>query len=454
MNGRRVALGGLAGLLAVLLVGVAVLVADRAVFDRRSPGEAIRYLERRLQGHPRFEALAGPVLARWRTQVERPVALSELPAFGRGPRALGPVANAIVVADVAALRDAVSRARPGDVLLLAPGRYRIDATLHPRVAGRADAPITLRGGPGAVLESNTTEAIKIDQPFWVFEGLRMRGTCRADHDCEHAFHVVGGAVGTVIRDCRLEDFNAALKVNGEDGRFPDGGRLERCDLINGGPRETDRPVSPVDIVGASGWTVADNRVVHFVKRGGNGVSYGIFMKGGGRNGRIERNVVVCTPNDISQAGVRVGISLGGGLTGDEACRQQPCLVEHQNGLVASNLVAHCNDAGIDVNRSTDSRIEHNTLVNTAGILLRDEPSSALLRANLFDGRIRVRAPAMAESIDNRAGDLRRWFAGADALDLRWTTQPDEVPTAGTAPDLCGRARGSGGPPGALSGAPC
>ena len=34
------------------------------------------------------------------------------------------------------------------------------------------------------------------------------------------------------------------------------------------------------------------------------------------------------------------------------------------GLAANNVVAHCNDAGIDVNRSSQIALAHNTLINT------------------------------------------------------------------------------------------
>jgi parallel beta-helix repeat protein len=266
--------------------------------------------------------------------------------------------------------------------------------------------------------------------------------------------VVGGALGTVIRHNRLQDFNAAIKVNGENGRFPDNGRLLHNHIANQAPRLTDRPVTPVDIVAASGWVVSDNVVAHFAKDGGNRISYGIFMKGGGRQGRIERNLVVCTPANPSQPGVRVGISLGGGGSGAAVCREQPCLVEHHGGVVANNVVAHCNDAGIDVNRSTGSEIRHNTLINTAGIQLRDDPSSARVRANLFDGRLRVRSPAVAEAADNLDGDTRRWWADADRLDLAWKQRPEPVTTADESTDFCGRARGPLSLPGALDGAPC
>lgn len=449
MTARRLILA-LATVLALATAGGALAMGQ--LLEQHSPGELIRYLQRRLEGHPTLQAVALPPLDWWQQQVERPVALQHWTTLGRGPRPAGPVpAGALEVASVAALRQALREANPGQVIQLLPGLYRIEATLRPGQAGRAGAPITLRGGPGVRLESTTTEAFKVEQPHWVFEHLELQGRCRQDHDCEHAFHVVGAALGTVIRDNRLLDFNAAIKVNGEQGRYPDGGQLHHNHIANAGPRMTERPVTPVDIVAASGWVVGDNLVANFSK---SGVSYGIFMKGGGQRGRIERNLVVCTPAGISQPGQRIGISLGGGSTGAESCRERPCLTEHRDGVVANNVVAHCNDAGLDVNRATGAELRHNTLINTAGILVRGDPSSAMVRANLFDGALRVRPPAQASALHNAGLSAAEALADADRLDLAWRRRPDPVPSADEATDFCGRPRGPQSLPGALAGEPC
>jgi len=450
---------GLAVLATALLLGSAAWWVAHSVFQEVSPGQTIRYLERRLLGHPKLEAVALPVLARWRAEVERPAPadvrdLRPAPPASTGPA--GATGRTLPVSSVQDLARALNQVQPGETIALAAGVYRIGNTLYPRQAGRADAPITLRAAPGAdvTLESVTTEAFKLAQPHWHIEHLTWRGACRSEHDCEHALHVVGAAVGTVIRHNAFLDFNSAIKVNGERGAFPDDGLIAHNRLVNRGPRRIERPLTPIDIVAASRWVVSDNLIANFVKNGSNGVSYGAFMKGGGRDGRIERNLVVCTLGNVSQPGQRVGLSMGGGLTGESVCREQPCLVEHYNGVIANNIVAHCNDVGIDVNRSTGAQIQHNTLINTAGISPRGEPSNAQVRANLLDGRVRARPPATVEAQDNLATDLRSIFEDADGLNLRWRRQPSPVPTANEARDFCGRQRGPQSPPGALTDGPC
>src|SRR3546814_14592181 len=86
-------------------------------------------------------------------------------------------------------------------------------------------PIVVRAPAlGAVrLQFSLLEGFRVLAPFWIFENLVIEGTCETDHRCEHAFHIVGDAAGTVIQNNWVTDFNAAVKVNGKDGRYHDEG---------------------------------------------------------------------------------------------------------------------------------------------------------------------------------------------------------------------------------------
>ena len=288
------------------------------------------------------------------------------------------------------------------------------------------------------LRADTVEAIVVNQPYWVFENLTLRGVCVQDSRCEHAFHVVGRARATVLRNNRIEDFNAQIKLNGEDGHWPDDGLVQFNTLIDTRARRTARPVTPVDLVAASGWRLADNLVSGFVKAGGDRISYGLYMKGGGHGGRIERNLVVCSPADISRPGVRVGLSFGGGGTAAENCRDARCEAEHSGGLMANNVVAHCNDFGIDVFRSSNATVAFNTLVNTAGIDVRRVPASAALIGNVLDGRLRTRDGGQTSTQSNLVTTLPAVMQAPDRLALRWTAAPDPVPAiAAVTDDFCG-----------------
>jgi hypothetical protein len=486
-RGLVVAVGLLLSVLVLLAAGALVLAARSPEgpgaawqsWQDRHPTEMVRYARRRLEGHPKLETLALPVLARIEAHYAREPALP-LPDLGKGMRPLGLLPQAYnaaglplpalpapalltrpaqrVLLSTEALAEALRDARAGDVLELAPGTYRVHSRLNTGQPGQPGLPITLRAArPGSVtLDVDTVQAVVASQPHWVFENLVWRGVCAADGNCEHAFHVVGGAAGVVLRNNRFEDFNAAIKVNGETGFWPDAGLLQFNTFSNRRGRRTDKPVTPFDLVGASHWQVLDNHVERFIKLGGNRISFGIFMKGGGEGGRIERNLVVCTPEGVAQGGQRVGISLGGGGTDAGSCRRQPCSAEHVGGVVANNVVAHCNDSGIDVFRSPGALVAHNTLVNTLGVMVRETPAQALLQANLVEGSLQVRRGGRMETKDNTVTTGQpAGLALADALDLRWRELPPLVPRAnGIRSDFCAVARAVAGPPGATQAARC
>lgn len=450
------------------------VVAAIRELSTRTPMELVRYAERRLIGHPRLETLVSPALVLVRSVEERGAPGLPLPDLGKGQRPKGltaarydasgrPVAalplsrevmetSAIrTIRDINDLRQALASAKAGDILELAPGTYQVTSALRTAAGGSPRQPIVLRARRAgtALFEVRAVEGFVVSHPYWVFENLNWRGVC-ADHSgCEHAFHVVGPARGTIIRNNRLEDFNAHIKVNGEGGQWPDEGLLQYSTLTNAMPRQTENPVTPFDLVAASGWQVLDNLVENFI-RANDSPTYGIFMKGASQGGLIARNLVICSRNKAPDPGIRVGISLGGGGTGTTFCRDGACAFEHSNGTVANNVVAHCNDFGIDVARSTKSTIAFNTLINTEGIDLRRPPSSAVVFGNLTDGRIRQRDGTDLQADDNliKRG-LDALLAGPDRLDLRWLSTPPWVTNRPAVPtDFCGRTRGPLSPVGA------
>ena len=425
----------------------------------RTAGEILRYAEKRLSGHPRLEAVFIPVLRQIQGKVERPVLDGKLPTLGKGqqPVSRQPVVDQRhkwLVASPEELRQAIAGAVPGQVIEIQPGRYLIDKALEIVRGGSTELPIVLRAAqPGQVkIEFDTDEGFLVTGPNWVFENLDLKGVCTEDQNCEHAFHVVGKAKNTTIRNNYIEDFNAHVKVNGLGGQWPDDGLVEFNTLINTRPRMTHLPVTPFDLVGASHWLVADNLVSNFVRAGGNQISYGIFMKGGGREGHIERNLVICTPRDVSQAGARVGISFGGGGTDQAFCRNGACKAEHFSGIVSNNIIAHCNDFGIDVSRASKILVAHNTLINTAGVDIRGDHSSAIVYANLLDGRIRARNGGEILNEMNVITNMVNIFRQPDRLDLKVKAAPERVPASpAVSHDFCGDIRATTTWAGAFSG---
>ena len=469
--GQTALLAACAGLVAM---GTGWLLAYSAGISptdvgRATPAEWIRHAKEGLAAHDLLAAVLARPLDLLQASIERPPPEVTLPTLGKGqqaqplpaqqftptgepiPAGLSPAAQpaaspVLSVGSVAELVRAMAEAKAGQVIEMAAGRYRLTESISTGPRGTRDNPITLRAAtPGAaVIEVDTTQAFRVTQPFWIFENMSIRGVCRNDADCDHAFHISGKASSVVLRNNRLEDFNAHVKVNGENGRWPDHGLMQFNTLSNRRPRQTQTPVTPFDLVAASGWQVADNLISDFVNAGGNRVSYGVFMKGAGKQGRIERNVIVCTTKQISQPGSRVGLSWGGGGTQAESCRDKTCLEEHTGGLTANNVVAHCNDAGIDANRSTDTTVAHNTLINTAGIVVRGQSERVRIYGNLLEGRVRSKDGAELTQAMNEVVALNSVLVDPDRLQLdRHTPEPAAIAAiAQVGTDFCLQARGS------------
>ncbi|MDR3299074.1 MAG: hypothetical protein LBU43_03495 [Candidatus Accumulibacter sp.] len=412
-----------------VLFPTVVDASGQGLYWGRTPSELIRYSKKRLSGHPRLELMALPALNAVQRRYERPVP-EILNNLGKGQRkdsgSIALLAD-IYVSSIEELAQAMRAAQPGQTIEILPGSYEILKRLDTGTAGTMASPITVRGmRAGEVVLSvvDVSEAIKVSQPYWIFENLDFKGVCKEDRYCDHAFHVVGDARHTIIRNNRIQDFNAHIKVNGEGGAWPDAGALRFNTLTSTRPRNTTFPVTFFDLVGANGWRIEDNLIMNFVKSDGNRVSYGMFMKGNSQGGVIERNLVICTPDAISQPGIRIGISLGGGGTSDDFCRDKNCRFEHRSARVVNNIVAHCNDSGIDVFKSSDILVAHNTLINTSGIDARGAEASAMIIGNLLDGTIRSRRGASIQQEHNEVSDMRELFFDADALSLSWNRARD------------------------------
>jgi hypothetical protein len=450
----------------------------RDEYKERTAGELIRYARIRLLGHELLEAVMLPALAAIESGIERPIPGTKMPSLGKGQQSFGlaPMSfsakgqaqaepatplpyespggvNEVRVASSAELFRAMQKAQAGQTILIAPGRYAITRPLLTGAAGEAEFPITVRANkPGSVrLEVSSPVGIRLAHPFWVFENLNLRGVCEEQAHCEHAFHIVGAARSSVLRNNAMEDFNAHVRVNGEDQAWPDDGLLQFNSLSNSRPRATQRVVAPIDLVGVSRWRVLDNHISGFAKSLGNQTAYGMLIRGGGHGGRVERNLLVCSKQPGSSPGIRVGLSFGGSSGDKQFCRDN-CEVEHSAGLASNNVIAHCNDFGIDINQATSILLAHNSLINTAGIDVRSAQSSATVYGNLLDGRIRERDGARANAGMNEVRDLRQQLQDPDGLDLRWRNPVDSVPSLPLVPiDFCAQARGASSLPGALRG---
>lgn len=375
--------------------------------------------------------------------------------------ALAPIGAAraadVPVASAAELAAALGAAKAGDTIVLAAGTYDLtDASC--RADGTAAAPITVRSASplAAKVRFSGVEGFKVTGASWRFEGLDVQGVCATDSACEHAFHVSGGATGFELRGSRVVDFNAQLKVNsardaGGVMRTPHGGLVEGNELYDTHARATGNPTTKLNIDTGDGWVVRANFIHDFQKGGGDNVSYGAFMKSGGKGGVFERNLVWC--ERTLKGGVTIGLSFGGGGTANEFCAPafdpgKPCDPEHTGGTMRNNVVVGCSDVGIYLNRSQSTKILHNTLIATSGVDFRYASSTGEARGNVLAGKMRARDGASFTAVDNLtdvpSADFASWYVDPTAADLRKKGDlgalVDLASQASVTDDFCGRAR--------------
>ena len=181
-------------------------------------------------------------------------------------------ADMVPVSTASQLIAAINNAAPGDVITLAPGIYDVSQSLLCDTAGTAAQPIVVRSGAlgQSFIRFNAVEGFKVSgAALDVRESGRPRGL-PTHSNCEHAFHVVGAADFTRISHCRLHDFNAMIKGNGEGTPFvfPDDVVIESSELFNSSARQTSNPVTPIDVVGGRRWVIRGNFIHDHAKGAG------------------------------------------------------------------------------------------------------------------------------------------------------------------------------------------
>ena len=304
-------------------------------------------------------------------------------------------ARAVSVSTGPEIVAAVNSARPGDVITIAPGRYELPK-LDLRASGDAKHRIVLRAAKrGAVeLRSAAVEFMKISGADWTIENLDIAGICAEDSQCEHAFHIVGRANGTIIRGNRVRDYNAHIKGNGENGHFPNDALIENNWLFDTRPRVTENPVAPIDVVGGARWEVRGNLIADYGKRLDHPTqrtddwSYAMFLKGNSERGLIAGNIVGCDIDAPPTPSIR-GISLGGSGTGPGLCdKGGDCTTEHRQGTIWGNIVFNCGgEAGLYLFQARDTLVAGNIVVASAGVLASGVQTKAVISQNRLDGAI-------------------------------------------------------------------
>jgi len=359
--------------------------------------------------------------------------------------------------------EAVLTARPGDVIVLRPGVYRLNATpIRLTASGAVEAPIVLRAERlgDAVIEADALEAITVLGPFWHIENLVVKGVCDRADDCKDAIHVIDDANDVVISNNRLEDFNTHIKADGQDTLFPDRGRIVGNTLTDTTPRASRKPMAGIDLIGVNDWQIQDNVIADVVREAGAAPTYGASARGAGVNTVFERNVVICAWHNANRAGQQIGISLGGPGTAREMRRDKGQTgFEQVGGSVRDNLIVSCSDHGISLTRAARSVVDRNTLLDTAGIEGRFVETSGTVTANIVDGALRALDGAVLQRWDNDVPWLlslllglhpqRNYYRDPRRLDLAWRQMPAPASERTIRADLCDQPRSALAPAGAF-----
>ncbi len=102
-------------------------------------------------------------------------------------------------------------------------------------------------------------------------------------------------------------------------------------------------------------------------------------------------------------------------------RREEIDAETVGATIRNNIVMHCNDAGLYINKGKQATISNNILYNTQGIDIRYSQSNAYINNNILSGKIRLRDNGKAESTANFISS-RSFWSGREDID-NWFQSP-------------------------------
>lgn len=317
----------------------------------------------------------------------------------------------IIVLNFEELQVAIKNAVAGDTIELFPGAITVSRKVTLKASGSITEPIILRGSPHgqSVLAIKTLVGLQLSGSNIIIDNIEFSGICQDDNYCEHAIQLKGNADNIKIRNNDFVNFNAAIKSSGlnskETGQrvYPDLIHIYHNSFVNNWARKTKQAVTPIDVVGGDYWMIEANFFADFEKKLGNKVSYGAFLKGGGRFGQFSDNIVACewkVPY-TSKIHVRIGLSFGGGGTGKEFCADRVCEAEHYKGIMKHNLIMNCpTDVGIYINNGHEILISENVVFGTLGLDANIKSERIEITNNNIQGAVRWRNGSTGIEVSN------------------------------------------------------
>jgi hypothetical protein len=238
---------------------------------------------------------------------------------------------------------ALTLANTGAEIVLRAGTYNESVKVQ-------DENITIRsfeGETATIATSNTNGSP--DQTIWFQEtGGKLIN-----------INVIGGFYYAIkfekgdalVKNCRIHDSGRdCVKIVPGANNIT----IEQCEIYNSGQRD-DSNAEGIDNVNGDGFVLRES----YIHDTG---TTGVYVKGGGRNCLIERNLIMNTGN----AGVLLGF-----FTDEEFYRldndpdTNPEYYGNIDGVVRNNIIVNTSGPGIGLFASINSKVYNNTLVNVA-----------------------------------------------------------------------------------------
>jgi hypothetical protein len=319
-------------------------------------------------------------------------------------------AREINASNAAEIRTAMAEAKPGDIISIPPGEYEIPDALVAKASGTKEQPITLRtkGDTGYAklkITGKSDIGFRVLGKFWILHGLHIEGN-PATVDLIQIDATQGGG-DLRMTDCKISKCQEFLiKASRSREVAADNVILDHCEWFDCGG-------TAIDLVAGDRWIIRGNYVHDYGKDGGT--HYGIFLKGGGRFGLIESNIVE------GRAGKgTVGISFGGGLTGPQwlpLAADGKVAPEHTEGVCRNNIVIGTGDCAFHANNASKCEFYNNLAYDCGAGFQRQGsyPPDPRLINNVLSGSIRG-----GESSPNLTKVNKAWFTAPDAQDFRLT----------------------------------
>ena len=313
-------------------------------------------------------------------------------------------------ADPRSIRAAMESAQAGDIISIPPGEYDMVDTIATGNSGTPGAPIIMRtSGDKSYAKLKITAGsdvgFRIISRFWVLRGVHIEGNLTKTEDLIQIDATRGGG-DFLMSDCRVSRCREfLLKGSRNRDKGADNVTLDHCEWF-------DTNATGIDIVGGDNWIIRGNYVHDYGKDGG--VHYGMFLKGGGRNGLIEGNFV-----DGKAGKVTVGISFGGGLTDHRFLPELAggkFVPEHLNGICRNNIVINTGDCAYHTNNASGCKFYNNLAYGCGAGFQRQAsyPQDPALMNNIFSGKIRGAGDSQA----NLTKVESSWFMDAASNDFR------------------------------------